>query len=163
MRKNWVQNVKNRAKGVRNVALSMGMKWSPSNVILADPADKEEVAKIMRRRPRPDAFVCENDVLAANLMCSLQDLGYAVPDDVMITGFDDIQIARIATPGITTIRQPYEALAKAAFERLQKRMLEYPVDPVQIVCPFKFIERDSTKRRGVLSKTKRISKQRRSQ
>ena len=163
MRKNWVQNVMNRARGVRNVALSKGMKWSQSNVILADPADKEEVAKIMRRRPRPDAFVCENDVLAANLKCSLQSLGYVVPDDVMITGFDDIQIARIATPGITTIRQPYEVLAKAAFERLLKRMSEYSVDPVQIVCPFRFIERGSTKRLDVSEKTKRRAKQRRSQ
>ena len=147
MRKNWVQNVMNRARGVRNIVLARGLKWSSSNVLLADPADVDEVAKIMRRRPRPDAFVCENDVLAASLKLSLEKLGYAIPDDVMIAGFDDVQIARLSSPGITTIRQPCDALARISFERLLTKISTHITDVVQIVCPFEFVQRGSTHRR----------------
>ena len=154
MRENWVQNVMNRVKGVRNVVQSTGVKWTGSNVVMADPTDEVKIAKIMRRRNRPDAFVCENDVLAAGLKLSLERLGYAIAKDVMVVGFDDVRIARLAMPGITTIRQPCEALAKTAFERLLKRMSDCSSDPVQIVCPFKLIERGSTDRRTIYGKEK---------
>ena len=147
MRKNWVQNVMIRAYGVKSEVLASGLKWRPSSIVLADPVDVDEVAKILRRRPRPDAFVCENDILAANLKLSLEKLGYTVPNDAMIAGFDDVQIARLATPGITTIRQPCAALARASFERLQKRISGSSLDPVHIVCPFKFVERGTTDRK----------------
>jgi DNA-binding LacI/PurR family transcriptional regulator len=156
MRKNWVQNVMNRARGVRNVVLDKGLKWSASSVVFADPADAGEVARIMKRRPRPDAFVCENDVLAADLKLSLENLGYAIPDDVMIAGFDDVQIARLTSPGITTIRQPCEMLARMSFERLLKKMSAHDAQAVQIVCPFKLVPRGSTRR--LLSRAKRLSK-----
>jgi DNA-binding LacI/PurR family transcriptional regulator len=68
-------------------------------------------------------------------------------NDAMIAGFDDVQIARLATPGITTIRQPCAALARASFERLQKRISGSSLDPVHIVCPFKFVERGTTDRK----------------
>ena len=155
MRKNWVQNVLNRAYGVRNVVLARGLEWSESNVVFADPANVDEVSKLMRRRPRPDAFVCENDVLAAGLKLSLEKLGYKIPDDVQIAGFDDVQIARFSTPGITTIHQPCDLLAKAAFERLMKRMSLRSLDPLHIVCPFSLVPRGTTLRQCVSFKSKK--------
>lgn len=146
MRKNWVHNVQNRAHGVKNVVIANGLRWSPSSVILADPSEVGEVSKVMRRRPCPDAFVCENDVLAANLKLSLEKIGCRIPDDVMVAGFDDVRVARLATPGITTIRQPCDALARAAFGRLLDRMAGRPLDTVHIVSPFTFVRRGSTKR-----------------
>ena len=163
MRKNWVQNVMNRARGVRNIVLANGLKWSSSNVVLANPADVDEVSKIVRRRPRPDAFVCENDVLAAGLKLSLEKLGYSIPDDIMVAGFDDVQIARLSTPGITTIRQPCDALARASFERLLKRMSEPSSDVVHIVCPFTFVPRGSTQRQNALKGKCEVKQERRRQ
>ena len=154
MRKNWVQNVMNRAHGVKSVILAKGLIWNQSSVVLADPVDVDEVSKIMRRRPRPDAFVCENDVLAAGLKLSLERIGYKVPGNIMVAGFDDVQVARLATPGITTIRQPCDALAHASFERLLKRMSVSVFDPVHIVCPFMFIQRGTTRSAKFLTKGK---------
>lgn len=54
----------------------------------------------------PDAFVCANDSMALTLMTKLQRMGYKVPDDVMVTGFDYTFNARNSSPALTTVRRP---------------------------------------------------------
>jgi LacI family transcriptional regulator len=149
MRESWVQNVRNRAHGVGNVVLASGGEWKSSNVICGDPLDAGFVRKIMQRRPRPDAFVCENDVLAAGLKMTLEGLGFKVPDDVMVAGFDDVQIARITSPGITTIKQPLETIAQLAFKRLCERMSDphSPQTAFHAICPFSIVVRGTTRRK----------------
>lgn len=144
MRANWVENVRNRARGVRNEVLANALRWSPKSVVTVDPADASAVARMMKSTPRPDAFVCENDVIAAGLMKTLDALGYKVPDDVLIAGFDDIRVARLSSPGITTIRQPCEGIARAAFDRLVARMSSRDLMPASIRLPHKLVVRGST-------------------
>ena len=148
MRENWVQNVRNRAHGVGNAVLANGGGWRPSSVVCGDPLDAGFVGRIMRRRPRPDAFVCENDILAAGLKMTLEGLGFGVPDDVMVAGFDDVQIARITSPGITTIRQPLETIAQLAFKRLCERMADpnSPQTAFHAICPFSIVVRGTTRK-----------------
>ena len=148
MRENWVQNVRNRAHGVGNAVLAMGGEWKASNVVCGDPLDADFVGRIMRRRPKPDAFVCENDVLAAGLKMTLEGQGIAVPGSVMVAGFDDVQIARITPPGITTIRQPLDMIAQVAFKRLCERMSDprSTQTPFHAVCPFSLVVRGTTDR-----------------
>lgn len=55
-----------------------------------------------------DAVVCGNDCLAIGAMAEIKARGLAVPDDIAITGFDDIPDAASATPPLTTIHQPIE-------------------------------------------------------
>lgn len=54
----------------------------------------------------PDAFVCANDSMALSLMSKLQRMGYKIPDDVIITGFDHTFNARNSSPVLTTVRRP---------------------------------------------------------
>lgn len=144
MRANWVENVRNRARGVRNEVLAKGLRWSSKSIIMADPADASVVAKLMKSSPRPDAFVCENDVIAAGLMKTLGSLGYKVPDDVLIAGFDDVRVARLSSPGITTIHQPCEGIARAAFDRLVARMSDRTIMSAHILLPYTLVVRGST-------------------
>ncbi len=100
----------------------------------------------MRRTPRPDAVVCENDVIAAGLVKTLQGLGIRVPGDVQVTGFDDVQVASLSTPGITTVRQPCAAIAQAAFDRLVRRMtVRAGLTPTHLVLPWELVVRGSTR------------------
>ena len=145
MRANWVENVKNRARGVRNAVLAKGLRWTAKSVVLADAADVAAVRKLMRRAPRPDAVVCENDVIAANLVKTLEALGHRVPRDVQVTGFDDVQVASLSSPGITTIHQPCEGIAQAALERLVLRMARRDLTPTHLVLPCSLVPRGSTR------------------
>lgn len=148
MRRNWVQNVLNRARGVRNAVLARGGKWRSSNVVMGNPDDAEAIRKILRRRPRVDAFVCENDILAALLMKTLFRLGLRVPDDVQVTGFDDVRLARLTTPALTTVRQPCAAIARVAFERLLGRAQKGRSalsQPLHLQLPYTLEIRSSTR------------------
>ena len=73
---------------------------------------------LMRSNPRPTAVLCGNDVLAAGAIAGARSLGLRVPEDVSITGFDDIEIARIVTPPLTTVRVPHQEMGRQAARML---------------------------------------------
>lgn len=54
----------------------------------------------------PDAFICANDAMALTAVSALQKLGYAVPDDVIVTGFDYTYNARNFCPALTSVKRP---------------------------------------------------------
>ncbi len=72
---------------------------------------------------RPDAVVCANDETALGLMLGALGRGLRVPEDIAITGFDDLQMARLVRPGLTTVHQPVRELATTA-----ARLLGAPLD-----------------------------------
>ncbi|MEV0505796.1 substrate-binding domain-containing protein [Streptomyces spectabilis] len=71
---------------------------------------------------RPDAVVCANDLIAIGVLQRLQELGADVPGEVAVTGFDDIPMAGLTAPGITTVRQPVAELAAEATRLLAHRL-----------------------------------------
>lgn len=58
----------------------------------------------------PTALICANDVLAVGAALEAQSQGLKVPDDISITGFDDIEIASIISPSLTTVHVPHKML-----------------------------------------------------
>ena len=111
----------------------------------AEPEDAEAVADALRRL-RPDAFACGNDKVAARLHQTLAALGRRVPDDVLLAGFDDIQIARAMTPQLTTMHQPCEDIATTAFRTLLERIANPSLPPRDIFLQAPLIIRESTAR-----------------
>lgn len=83
----------------------------------------EAMRELLRCRPRPTAVFAANDLLAMGALVALAEGGLRVPDDVAVVGFDDIQVARMVSPPLTTVAQfPQELGRRAAellFERLQ--------------------------------------------
>ncbi len=69
---------------------------------------------------RPDAVVCANDLIAAGALQRLRQLGADVPGEVAVTGFDDIPLAGLADPALTTVRQPVGELAAEAARLLAR-------------------------------------------
>ena len=67
----------------------------------------------------PTAIVAVNDMCALGISAGARDAGLQVGVDVSVVGFDDIVLADLATPPLTTIRQPLPAMADAAFAHLQ--------------------------------------------
>lgn len=66
----------------------------------------------------PDAVICGNDEIAIGMLRGLRAHGLRVPDDVAVTGFDDIGYAELSDPPLTTVRQPREQLAREALRVL---------------------------------------------
>jgi DNA-binding LacI/PurR family transcriptional regulator len=84
-----------------------------------DPIDRDAL---------PEAFVCENDEVALGVMDALRDLGVNVPGEVAVTGFDGIVAGRLATPRLTTARQPLTRMGAEAVSLLFDR-IEHPQEP----------------------------------
>ena len=71
-------------------------------------------ARLMGGAERPTAVLCGNDVLAVGALLGAERMGLKVPEDVSVTGFDDIELARIARPALTTVHVPHREMGKTA-------------------------------------------------
>lgn len=96
----------------------------------------------------PDAVVCANDELAIGLLATLPGLGVALPEQLAIVGFDDLSLAALAAPTLTTVHQPiFELGARAATmllaARTRPRCEFVPLDPVDEVLPTDTVVRES--------------------
>lgn len=73
---------------------------------------------LARRPSPPDAVFAGNDIMAVGAMLALQDAGLRVPEDVAIIGFDDVPIASLVRPALTTLRIQIAETGRRALERL---------------------------------------------
>lgn len=70
------------------------------------------------KRPLPDAFVCANDNIAAGICSAAARFGYKIPEDFMVTGFDDLDKAAYFNPQITTVGYNRTDMGKMAIQVL---------------------------------------------
>lgn len=71
-----------------------------------------------RGADRPDAIFAGNDMMAVGALLALQEAGLAVPEDVALVGFDDVPMAALMRPGLTTLRIRIAETGRNALERL---------------------------------------------
>ena len=138
--------VAKRMRGVICSTVLHGRPWTRENVMAAQPDDKAAVRRMLRRRFRPDAVICENDMVAGTLLRTLSELNVRVPDDLLLAGFDDMQYARLTTPALTTIHQPCAQIARTAFRRLVGRISRPDLPTICISLPAPLVVRESTNR-----------------
>ena len=80
------------------------------------------------------------------LIMALKELGYRVPEDISVSGYDDIQFASLFSPPLTTIRQDKKRIAETAAIKLLN-MIENQNEPKGLTTvPVQLIVRHSTKR-----------------
>ncbi len=110
-----------RVAGVREALTAAGLDAKAMPVIEA-PYSLDEgggaFATLMQRNIPPTAVICGNDVLAAGAMTRARDLGVSIPDDVSIVGFDDIDLALVVQPQLTTVHVPHRRMGEAAAKLL---------------------------------------------
>ena len=92
----------------------------------------------------PDAFVCNCDEVAYNLVERLKGEGRRVPQEVAVTGYDDFRFATLCRPQLTTYAINVPAMAEAAVTILHRRIEKRSVDAPMRVIPGKLIIREST-------------------
>ncbi|MDN3293616.1 LacI family DNA-binding transcriptional regulator [Streptomyces ficellus] len=68
--------------------------------------------------PRPTALVCDDDIVAAGACKAVRRLGLRVPEDVSVTGFDDLALATAVEPELTTVRLPAERIGERGMAAL---------------------------------------------
>ncbi|MBN4934739.1 LacI family DNA-binding transcriptional regulator [Staphylococcus sp. EG-SA-6] len=93
-----------------------------------------------------DSVICSNDVSALKIMKWLHDLHFHIPYDVQVIGYDDIPLAKLFYPSLTTIEQPaYEIGKQAALGLINQ--LEHNDVTTKVVLDVDVIHRESTRRK----------------
>lgn len=108
------------------------------------PSDESAVKRLLKSSERPSVIACGNDEIAAELVRTITKLGMRVPEDVAVTGFDDLPCARESIPPITTIHQPLEAIAETALRTLFARIHNPGTAPRVVSLFADIVERRST-------------------
>ncbi|WP_448333132.1 LacI family DNA-binding transcriptional regulator [Streptomyces sp. DSM 41534] len=134
---------------VRARALAEAMGEVPGAELSTEPAGlsveegRRAAERVLARPgPRPTALVCDDDILAAGACKAARRLGLRIPDDISVTGFDDLALATAVEPELTTVRLPAEAVGAAGMRALMT-LLDGET-PQDIVLPVDLIPRSST-------------------
>lgn len=142
-RPNSAPTVHARSLGYREALdVHVGPKQEP-HVAIADPADLAAVQAIVTER-ETDAIACANDYTAAQIMSSLNRLGLRVPEDVRVTGMDDIRYASVLQTPLTTIHQPCLELGAAALSAMLDRISHPNMPARDCLVDFQLVVRQSS-------------------
>jgi len=91
------------------------------------------------------AIFSANDINVIYGCKAIHKMGLKIPDDISIVGFDDIDVAKLSTPSLTTVRVYKEELGSIAVRSLLRMIQNKDEKPLTTVVPTKLIERDSVR------------------
>ncbi|MBS0321685.1 MAG: LacI family DNA-binding transcriptional regulator [Proteobacteria bacterium] len=111
---------------------------------LALPAGAAAMATLLDRHPDVDAVFCSADALAVGAMLEAQRRGLAIPDDVAIAGFDDLDLAAQMVPPLTTLRVPRYAIGERAGAMIADRLAGRPMEAPVVDVGYTFVPRATT-------------------
>jgi LacI family repressor for deo operon, udp, cdd, tsx, nupC, and nupG len=135
-----------RFKGYRDGLEASGLGFDPALVWPGDytlDAGVRAAQGILALSARPDAVFCSNDEMAVGLMQAVAAAGVRVPDDMSVAGFDDIELAAVVQPSLTTIRQPRREIGRTGALVLVDLLNGRPV-PDHVLLETELVVRAST-------------------
>ena len=103
----------------------------------------ELLESMLIKYPETDGMFLSSDVMAAQALQVCRKLGLSVPEDMKIVGFDDVNIASLTTPQLTTVHQPVKEMAEIAVNLIQDAETGKLV-PKRTVLPVRLVERETT-------------------
>jgi DNA-binding LacI/PurR family transcriptional regulator len=137
-----------RLEGTRYARREAGLALAPALEAVGDftPAGGERAARqLLATAPDLEAVVAPSDLAAIGVLRALGAAGRQVPDDVAVVGCDDSIVAEAATPPLTSIRQPLDALGSAMVRLLLDRIAGGPdLPPERVVLPTELVRRASS-------------------
>lgn len=102
------------------------------------------IRQALDQYPQTDGIFASSDVIAAQTIQVCRERGIDVPEQMKIVGFDDVMVASLTSPTITTISQPVKAMAETAMT-LMARAIKGEMVPARSMFPVSLIVRESTR------------------
>lgn len=107
-----------RLRGYTQAMAAHGLAVDVVDGDFSEEAGTRAAAQLLARGERPDAVFAANDMMAIAVLVALRDGGVAVPGKIAVAGFDDIPLARLFSPALTTMQVDIAAIGERALERL---------------------------------------------
>lgn len=140
-----------RIQVFKRVMAENGLEWSEEYLEYGDfwerPSRKIAMKWVEQWKSgesrQPEAVICANDVMAITVSNVLQSNGIKVPDDVIVTGFDGLELGQCCTPKLTTAKEDTERIGKYTCEIIQKCVENPGLQPYDVEIPFHFVINES--------------------
>lgn len=110
-----------RIDGLREEMTAQGLDPSALRIQTTDASldsGGDAFRRLWETGPKPTAILCGTDVLAAGALAMARAMGVSVPGDVSVTGFADLDLARITEPPLTTMHLPHRTMGREAARML---------------------------------------------
>lgn len=104
---------------------------------------ESQIEEILANHQPVDGIFASSDVIAAQTIAACRSHGCRIPEDIRIVGYDDVMLAQLIHPMLTTIRQPVEAMASQMIDLLDQMINGHAV-PEKTVLPVELVVRQST-------------------
>jgi DNA-binding LacI/PurR family transcriptional regulator len=104
----------------------------------------QETRRMLESDARPTAMFCANDMMAIGAMRAIREKGLAVPRDISLVGYDDVEMCRYIDVPLTTIRPPLIEVGKRSVELLMEVLKDPARTPQQIALHAELVVRAST-------------------
>jgi GntR family transcriptional regulator, arabinose operon transcriptional repressor len=134
-RPNSAETVRSRIAGYLDALQRRGAEVDPSLICECDPSDEATVRRLVHGS-KTEAIICANDLTAATLMNTLDNLGVHIPEEVRIVGIDDVRYASLLRVPLTTVHQPCRAIGRNAVLAMIERLAhpEMPPRDIRLHC-----------------------------
>jgi LacI family transcriptional regulator len=136
-----------RLDGYREAIAALGLEQRDDYVVKGDFYDESGyrgTQKLLELDEPPTAIFAASDLMAAGALRAASEAGVRVPGDLAVVGFDDISLASLITPQLTTVRQDMEELGKAAADALGEMIEDPEAEPARTMVPTRLVVRASS-------------------
>jgi LacI family transcriptional regulator len=141
-----------RLTGYEQALSELGLPRRPEYVGSGDfyaESAVEAARRLLTLAEPPTAIFAASDLMAVGAIQAARELGLRVPDDLSVVGFDDIQLAELLDPPLTTIRQDKRGLGIAAGQAIVALIESADTPLPRLVLPVELVVRSSTAPRSV--------------
>jgi LacI family transcriptional regulator len=135
-----------RLAGYRAALQAAGLPINPAWVRHCKPVVEngyQAAVELLRDCPELTALVCHNDMVAFGALQACAELGRSVPQDVAVVGYDDVPMAALVSPPLTTIKVSPHAIGSQAMRMLLERIHEGGSAHARFVMPVEIVIRES--------------------
>jgi len=142
----WVAT-EDRRRGYHAALAGAGILPDPGLEIESDfeiTGGREAAGKLLDLAEPPTAILAFNDNLAIGTVQAARTRGVRVPEDLSVVGFDDVELATIVSPALTTVRQPLAEMGRTAVSLLTRLLEGQRIETLHIELGTRLVVRDST-------------------
>jgi LacI family transcriptional regulator len=105
---------------------------------------RQAARELLSSNFHPSSIICVNDFMAVGVLRELRDRGVRVPEDMSVTGFDNIKLAEFCSPALTTAHIPREQIGQTIFENLVPDSKKEQLTGREILIDPELVVREST-------------------
>ncbi len=120
------------------------VKWMIAANVDGLDGGRQAARDVLSSGFQPTAIVCVNDFMALGVLRELRSRGLRVPQDISVTGFDNIKLSEYCWPALTTLHIPRDAIGHLVFQSLVPDAAKSRVPGRETIIDPEFMLRDST-------------------